>query len=105
VKSEKRIYWHSDLPPLEDKIAGKYQVTAESDPIPLDYRHKDELRGRSEPSLALRLEDRLGQEIDRLGGHCAHILEEHITPVIDYHNNQYRLRGTYTYVLFLAPAN
>ncbi len=97
---DKRIYWHKELPPLGAPSMGEHWITATSDPVEYHYAHRTELWSQCVASLGKNLESRLRAEIERLGGHHAHVLEEHIVPRIDHVDGTYRLEGRYDYVLF-----
>lgn len=97
------IYWFRNLPPLEDTAGQEYEISANSDSIAYDYARRNELWSECRQSLNANLAHRIQQEITRMGGHCAHIIAEHITPKVDHHNQMFRLEGRYTYELYFAP--
>lgn len=103
MAAEKRIYWYRELPPLRDRIEGEHRITARSDEVAYDRLHRDQLWGQCFPSLERAVEHRLLQEIERQGGHCAHVDEEHVHEKIDHATRTYHLEGEYIYVLYLAP--
>jgi|ETNmetMinimDraft_24_1059892.scaffolds.fasta_scaffold70897_1 hypothetical protein len=103
--TEQRIYWHRDLPPLQDRIEGEHWITAKSDVIPHSLTHDSEVWGQCFPTLERNLEKRLLQEIERQGGHCAHILDERIRRKTHHADETCWLEGEYCYVLYLAPAD
>ncbi len=96
----KRIFWHGDLPPLEAEMLDEHWVVARSDAVKYRFDHKTELWAQCVDSLRVNLEHRLGQEIRRLGGDYAHILDERVVPKIDHESDTYCLEGRYDYVLF-----
>ena len=103
TETHKLIYWHRELPPLSEALAGEYVVEAHSDPVPYRLTEHDALFDRCLPNLKARLAERVEQEIHRLGGSCAHVLDEHVEPHIDNSTGEYTLRGRLTYVLLVHP--
>lgn len=99
-----RIYWHRDLPPLADELMGAHTLEAVSDAVEYRWADRDALWTECSASLKAHLTERLEQEIDRLGGSCAHVLEEDITPHVDYPTNRYWLIGRLNYTLYRHPA-
>ena len=98
---EKKIYWHREFPPLHDRIEGKHWITAQSDSVAYSLTHDSEMWGKCFPSLERNLEARLVQEIERQGGHCAHILDERIRRKINHADETCWLEGEYCYTLYL----
>jgi hypothetical protein len=99
-----RIYWHRDLPPLDAELIGEHSVDATSAPVDYHFDQRDELWGRCSGSLRERLVERLDAEIDRLGGACAHVLEEDVTPHVDHPTGKYWLAGRVRYTLYRRGA-
>lgn len=98
-----RIYWHRELPPLADELLGSHTVEAASEPVEYKLSERDAMWQQCSESLRANLAARLEQEIDRLGGSCAHVLEEDITEHIDYPTNRYWLIGRLSYSLYRHP--
>jgi len=96
---EKVIYWHRDLPPVKAEIMGEHTIEAVSVRVPGTIAHRDELWNRCHKDLLARVAVRLKQEIDRLGGHYAHVLDEAIDPRHDERTGEAWLHGRFTYVL------
>ena len=96
----KAIYWHRDLPPLEALPMGEHTVEANSGRVPGAAATRNDLWQRCERGLAAEVELRLSQEVQRLGGRFAHVLDEHIEAKRDPARDEAWLHGRYTYVLY-----
>jgi hypothetical protein len=94
------IYWHRELPPSSAEIMGEHTVEATSDRVEGTIAHRDELWDRCYRDLMARARLRLEQEVARLNGHYAHVLEEVIDTSHDDAKGQAWLRGRFTYVLY-----
>jgi hypothetical protein len=70
------IYWHRELPPADAEQAGEHVVEAASARTPSTLAHRDELWDRYYEDLRIRAGARLEQEVARLGGDYAHVLDE-----------------------------
>ena len=68
------VYWHRELPPIDGEILHEHVVEATS--------------------------ERLAQEVARLGGDYAHVLDEHIDSRRDDAANESWLQGRFNYVLY-----
>lgn len=99
----KTIYWHRELPPIDAVAMADHTVEADSRRITGTFRQRDELWHRCYADLMAAAEVRLRQEIERLGGHYAHVHDESITPKHDDHASESWLHGTFTYVLYRRP--
>ena len=99
----KRIYWHRELPPQSADPAGEHWVEARSEPIPYLYSRKNELWGQCIDSLSAHARERLLDELDRLGGDYAHVMDEAVTVKIDHEKSLYWLEGRYDYMLYRDP--
>jgi hypothetical protein len=96
----KTIYWHRDLPPIDAQPVGEHTVEANSPRIPGTIARRDALWDDCHRGLTAEVELRLAQEAARLGGRCAHVLDERIDTKRDRVENQTWLHGRYTYVLY-----
>jgi hypothetical protein len=96
------IYWHRALPPADAEPIGEHIVEATSARVFHALVHRDELWGRCYEELMARARDRLEQEITRLGGDCAHVLEEHVESRSDPVTSESWLQGRFRYVLYRA---
>jgi hypothetical protein len=102
--SSKIIYWHRELPPLDAEPAGEHTVEATSKRIMGDLAHRNELWDRCYSDLMDHARDRLQQEVARLGGHYAHVLEESIDSRHDNATGESWLHGRFSYLLLRRPS-
>ena len=100
----KVVYWHRELPPVDADIMGEHTVEAESDRIEGTIAHRDELWDRCYRDLMNHARVRLEQEVARLGGDYAHVLDEVIDVRHDDAKGEAWLRGRFTYVLYRRVA-
>ena len=100
VDNEKIVYWHRDLPPLRVEAMGEHTIEATSDRVPDTIAQRDELWGHCEDDLMARTRTRLEQEVARLGGHYAHVLDESIDTRHDDASGEAWLHGRFTYMLY-----
>ena len=103
TKATKTLYWHRELPPPSAEVVGEHTVEATSGRVPGTISHRDEIWDRCYEDLMTQARQRLEQEIARLGGHYAHIIDESIDPRRDDSRGEAWLHGRFTYVLFRAP--
>ena len=96
----KWIYWHRDLPPLAAEMVGEHVVEATSSPVPSSFAHGGELWGRAYRELMENAETRMKQELDRLAGRYAHVLDECIDSKRDEKTGEAWLYGLFTYALY-----
>jgi hypothetical protein len=101
----KIVYWHRELPPLDGDILDEHVVEANSDRVSGSIERYGELWDRSYAALMTHATSRLGQEVARLGGHYAHVLDEHIDSKRDDAVNESWLHGRFSYVLYRRPAS
>ncbi len=100
---QKLVYWRRELPPLGEQIEGEHIVEADSPHLPIEHPQEyphDDLWSRCAADLEATAAKRLEQEIRRLGGSCAHIVDENIEPKSDHATGTTWLHGRYTYVLY-----
>jgi len=95
----KRIYWHGELPPLGVEAIEEHAIEVTSRHVPNTLAHRDELWQRCYEDLTARLQERLQQEMNRLGGDCAHILNESVESQHNDVTGEAWLRGRFSYVL------
>lgn len=93
-------YWHRDLPPVSAEVMSEHTVEATSDRVEGNIAHRDELWDRCYTDLMARARIRLEQEVARLNGHYAHILEEVIDVKHDDAKGEAWLQGRFTYVFY-----
>ena len=97
------VYWHRNLPPLDADPVAEHTVEANSERVPGDLAHRDDLWDRCYQELMTNAQSRLVQEVARLGGHYAHVLYEEISPKHDDTVREAWLHGTFTYMLYRRP--
>src|SRR5579871_2586804 len=94
------IYWHRDLPPLDGEPVEEHVVEAESGHVPGTIAHRDELWDQYYEDLMSRVRIRLEQEVKRLGGSYAHVLDETVDSRHNDAINESWLHGRFTYMLY-----
>jgi hypothetical protein len=99
------IYWHRELPPLDAMPLGEHVVEATSSRLLNTPIHRDELWNRAYEDLMTHARTRLEQEIVRLGGNYAHVLDESVDSRRDDVTGETWLHGTFTYMLYSRPRN
>jgi hypothetical protein len=104
-KSDKRIYWHRELPPVDAEPVGEHTVEATSDRLPGTLAHRDELWTECHEKLMAHATQRLEQEMARLRGDYAHVLDESVDSRHDEVTGEKWLHGQFTYMLYRKPAS
>jgi len=99
-RDQKVVYWHRELPPLDAEILAEHTVEAVSGRVAGTIAHRDELWDRCYLELISRAEERLAQEVARLGGDCAHVLTESIDVRHDDAVAEAWLHGRFSYMLY-----
>jgi hypothetical protein len=99
-QSRRAVYWHRELPPLEAEPVAEHTVEADSSRVEGTISHRDELWSQCYAQLMANIQERLLQELARLGGDYAHVLEETIVPKHDDVAGQAWLHGRFSYMLF-----
>jgi hypothetical protein len=102
--STKIVFWHRELPPLDADAVVEHVVEATSARVPGTLLHRDELWSRCYEDLMAKTATRLEQEILRLGGHYAHVLDEFIDTQHNGATSESWLHGRFTYMLYRQPA-
>lgn len=100
-----KVFWHRELPPLDGEVVAEHFVEATSDRVPGAIAYKDELWSRCHESLMGHAKTRLEQEVDRLSGDYAHVLDEVIDSRHDPVTDTAWLYGKFTYVLLKRPTS
>jgi len=98
--SPKVIYWHRELPPLAAEVLAEHVVEASSKRVSSTLAHRDELWTVCHADLMAHANARLQQEVVRLGGRYAHVLNESIDPHHDAVTDEAWLQGRFTYMLY-----
>ena len=94
------VYWHRELPPLEAEAIGEHTLEASSDRVPDTIAHREELWNQCRDNLMAHTDERLRDEISRLGGRYAHVLSESIDTKHDAVAGEAWLHGRFTYMLY-----
>jgi len=103
VATKNIVYWHRELPPLEAEPVGEHVVEAASARVPGTLAHRDELWEQCYEDLMAQACARLEQEVARLGGSCAHVLDEAVDSRHNAATGESWLHGRFTYVLYRQP--
>lgn len=93
------VYWHRDLPPLDGNVLGEHVIEAASHRIPHRLAYRDELWNECYRDLMEETNRRIEQEVSRLSGRYAHVLNESIDARHDDVSGESWLRGRFTYTL------
>ena len=101
----KIVYWHRDLPPLDGEILGEHVLEATSDRVSGSIERYGDRWDRCHAALMKHATERLTQEVARLGGRYAHVLDEHIDSKRDDVVNESWLHGRFNYVLYRRTAS
>src|SRR5262245_49426152 len=96
----KSIYWHRELPPLGAELLGEHVVEATSSRVRGSLAQRGELWDAAYRDLMERVQLRLRQEIARLGGAYAHVLDESIDSRHDDATGEAWLHGVFKYTLY-----
>lgn len=99
------IFWHRELPPFDAEAMGEHIVEATSKRVPGTITHRDELWNRCHEDLMAQARARLEQEVVRLGGNYAHVLDESIDSRHDDVAGEAWLHGRFTYMLYRRSAD
>jgi hypothetical protein len=94
------IYWHRQLPPIEAEFVGEHTLEAVSHRVSGNLAHRDEMWQRCHEDLMREANDRLVQEVARLGGNHAHVLHESIDSRHDDAKGEAWLHGVFDYALY-----
>ena len=97
------IYWHRELPPLSAVAIDDHTVEVTSGRVAGTLAHRDDLWDSCYVDLMSQARERLTQELARLGGHYAHVLDESIDSRHDDAKGEAWLHGRFTYMLYREP--
>jgi hypothetical protein len=100
AKGKRIIYWHRELPPFDAEAMGEHVVEAASSRVPGTLAHRDELWSQCYDDLMTQVRMRLEQEIVRVGGSYAHVLNESVDSKHDDISGEAWLHGRFTYMLY-----
>lgn len=98
VTDRKVVYWHRELPPFDAEPLGEHVVEADSRRV-AGLAHRDELWDGCYRDLMANAYLRLEQEVHRLGGDYAHVLDEAIGSKHDDASGEAWLHARITYLL------
>ena len=98
------VYWHRQLPPFDAEMLGEHVLEATSGRVKSSLAHRDELWDQCYRDLISNTEARLAQEVARLDGHYAHVLDETIHSRRDDIAGEAWLHGRFTYMLYRRVA-
>ena len=98
--SDKRIFWHRELPPIDSELMGEHVLEATSDRVAGSLAVRDELWDHAYRTLMEHAQQRLEQEMDRLGGHYAHVFDESVDSRRDDAAGEAWLHGLFKYTLY-----
>jgi hypothetical protein len=101
----KVVYWHRELPPLDAEVVAEHTVEATSSRIPGTISHRDELWHQCYRELMVHAEERVIQEVARLGGDFAHVHDEAIDARHDDIAGAAWLHGRFGYLLYRRGQN
>ena len=99
------IFWHRELPPLDAEFVGEHTVEATSGHVAGAIVHGDELWNRCYDGLMAEARLRLKQEMARLEGDYAHVLQESIDGRRNEALRESWLHGRFTYALYRRGKN
>jgi hypothetical protein len=97
------IYWHAELPPFDAEAMDEHIVEAASRRVSGTLTHRDELWDGRYENLMAQARARLEQQIVRLGGNYAHVLNESVDTRHDGATGENWLHGCFTYKLYRQP--
>ena len=103
TNSSRIVYWHRELPPFDADAMAEHIIEATSSRVPGTLVHQDELWGKCYENLMACTASRLEQEVVRLGGDYAHVLDESIDSRHDGATGEAWLHGRFTYMLYRQP--
>jgi hypothetical protein len=105
ANGSRMIYWHRELPPSDAEAMGEHVVEATSGRRPGTLAHRGELWDRCYEDLMAQVRNRLEQEVIRLHGDYAHVLNESVDSQHDEATGESWLHGRFSYMLYRQPAN
>ena len=97
------VYWRQDLPPLSEQLEGEHEIDAESPHVHYSFGDREAMWSQCYGLLQKRSEERVKQEVLRLGGSCAHIVEEQITTKTDDAAALSWLHGRFRFLMYTHP--
>jgi hypothetical protein len=101
--NRKVVYWHRELPPLDAEPLGEHSIDAISMRVSDSLADRGDLWDQCYRDLMTSVEHRLRQEVRRLGGDYAHVLEETVDSRRDDRSGEVWLRARLKYLLLRRP--
>jgi hypothetical protein len=98
------VYWHRDLPPIDAEPMAEHTIEATSSRVKGSIGHGDDLWDRCYQELMANARQRVTQEIVRLGGDYAHVLDESVDTRRNDATGEAWLHGRFTYMLYRRPS-
>lgn len=95
------VYWRRELPPLSEQIEGEHDLEAESPHLHYELGDRQLMWSKCYPLLLEQAESRIRQELTRLHGSCAHVVDEQITAKVDDAQSLFWLRGRFQFVMYV----
>ena len=102
IDQSRIVFWHREMPPQDANLLGEHTIDATSGRVAGTISHRDELWDRCYRELMANVQERLAQEIARLGGCYAHVFDESIDTRRDEAAGEAWLRGRFAYTLYGA---
>ena len=97
---EQRIFWHRDLPPLSAEPVDEHTAEATSLRVKGRLERSGELWDTCYEDLMKTANERLKQELSRLGGDYAHVTDEVVDSAHNDVTGEAWLHGRFAYVLY-----
>jgi hypothetical protein len=94
------VYWHRELPPLSADPVEEHTLEATSIRVQGLMSRRDDLWNQCYADLMAQTNARLEQEVSRLGGHYAHVIDESIDTKRDDAAGEAWLHGRFKYMLY-----
>jgi hypothetical protein len=99
----KIVYWRRELPPLSEQLEGEHEVASSSPRVHYEWAAPDAHWSACHAELLACARERITQEVARLGGSCAHVVDEVVRARRDEATQEFWLEGTFTFLLYRHP--
>ena len=97
------VYWRLELPPRTEDFESEHEVTATSVKVHAPWDMRGKVWGQCYESLMDNARARIVQEVERLGGSCAHVTDEVVTKRDDAAEGNSWLAGRFRFVMYVHP--
>jgi hypothetical protein len=94
------VYWHRSLPPLDAEVMDEHVVEAQSPRVAGMIERHGGLWDECHRALIATVESRIAQELTRLGGDYAHVIDEHVDSRRDDITLESWLHARVSYVMY-----